>query len=101
MKMGLYAVLDKVAGVGNIMTLNNDMIAKRSFINAVRSVKNDGTPNVFQQNPEDYVLVKLGTIDYQTGGIEPKYEEIIEAIDIVNNKIQKEDINENGEKTAN
>lgn len=100
MILGLYAIMDKVAGVGSIMTLANDAVAKRSFTNAVLN-KKDGQPNVFQENPEDYMLVKLGTMDGTTGLIESKYEEMLEAYNILHPENGKEMENERREEAIN
>lgn len=78
MTVGLYSVCDRVAGFNNVMTVKNDQTAIRTFKNAVLH-----KDSIFQENPEDYCLVKVGEMSITTGEITPCYEELCEAWDTI------------------
>lgn len=86
---GLYSVCDRVAGFNNIMTVKNDQLAIRSFKNAVLAEK-----SMFQENPEDYCLVKVGEMSTKTGTIKPCYEELCEAWDTLKEARKHQGVNE-------
>lgn len=89
MKHNLYTIFDRVAGCNAIMTLPNDALAVRTFKEVLFDKKKDQHGNIilnqFQKSPDDFVLVKLGTIETETGEIEPCYTEILEAQEVVKN----------------
>lgn len=75
MKQGLYTIFDKVAGINAVLQLPSDEVAKRYFKTAFKKNEN------FAANAADYIGIKLGTIDTETGEIEPTYEELIDCYD--------------------
>lgn len=80
MLLKIYAVLDKAAGFfSSVHTAQNDAVAIRSFSDAARM-----PDTVFNQHPEDFTLVQVGTFDDQTGQVEPcQHMMIAKAIDFV------------------
>lgn len=75
----IYTILDRVAGIGSIMTspVNTEKAMIRAFADVVMQ-----QPSI-RNHAEDYVLVKLGKINKLTGEIEENYEEIYEASNFV------------------
>ena len=78
-KLEIYTIFDRVAGVGSLMTspLNTEKAMIRAFEDVVKK-----QPSIYN-HAEDFVLVKLGKINKQTGEIEENYEEIYEASNFV------------------
>lgn len=78
-KLEIYTIFDRVAGIGSLMTspLNTEKAMIRAFEDVVKN-----QPSI-RNHAEDFVLVKLGKIDKQTGEIEENYEEIYEASNFV------------------
>lgn len=80
----LYTILDRATGVNQIMTSPEK--TEKAMIRAFEDiVKNNPTIN---KHREDFVLVKLGKMNQQTGDIEPNYEEIFEASDFYNGETE-------------
>ena len=80
-KLDIYTIMDRVSGANQLMTSpeNTEKAMIRAFTDIV--LKNE----TISRHAEDYVLVKLGQMDQQTGEIEGAYNEIFEASDIVRN----------------
>lgn len=78
-KLEIYTILDRVAGIGSIMTSpeNTEKAMIRAFEDVVKQ-----QPSI-RNHAEDYVLIKLGKINKLTGEIEENYEEIYEASNFV------------------
>lgn len=79
MNLEIYTIFDRVAGIGSLMTspINTEKAMIRAFEDVVKS-----QPSI-RNHAEDFVLVKLGKINKQTGEIEENYEEIYEASNFV------------------
>ena len=66
MKMNLYSVHDKIAGVWNLpMYFMNDAVAQRTMENCVANPEHP-----YGLNPEDYELWLVGVYDDTTGHVE-------------------------------
>lgn len=66
MKFGLFAVYDSKAAIFmNFGTVINNEAAMREFKNAVQKVGHQ-----FNNNPEDYSLYRIATVDDANGEIE-------------------------------
>lgn len=67
MKIGVYAVYDKMTGYMLPTFKQNDAQAIRDFGYDITSQE----MNLIKANPEDFNLQKIGTYDNDTGVIEP------------------------------
>lgn len=74
MIQSLYTINDRVAGIQAVIMLPNDTIARRYFKTAFKN-------GAFKDNATDYVGVRLGTIDTETGEITAEFEELLECYD--------------------
>lgn len=68
MKLGVYAMRDRLTGFLQPTFDQNDPVAMRNFESAVLQVR---PGNLLHTNPEDYSLYKIGVYDSETGVIEP------------------------------
>lgn len=75
MKHGIYTILDKVAGINAVLQLPNDETAARYFKTSFKNVKS------FADNAADYVGMRLGWIDTETGILEQEQVEIVDCYD--------------------
>ena len=74
MKLYVTAVHDRLNGYGQLVTVNNLEVAKRSFVDTVNDVTTTVAKNVY-----DFTLWCLGTYDVDTGALVPKLECILKA----------------------
>lgn len=67
MKIGVYSMKDRLNGFMNLFPEQNDDVAKRGFLFALKQNKD----SLFACNPDDYSLYKIGEFDTDSGCFEP------------------------------
>lgn len=73
MKLGMYAIYDKMTGFMQPQFYQNDGQAVRAFEYDITSQE----MNLIKANPEDFNLQKVGTYDTDTGLVEPEQIKIL------------------------
>lgn len=89
---GIYTIFDRVAGANQLICAPSDLMAKRMFADAFHA-----NNSFIAKHADDFVLMKIGTIDTETCEIMPIIDEICEATDFIKTEKtdEKEDKNEN------
>ena len=73
MKLGMYAIYDKMTGYMVPSFQQNDEQAVRAFAYDL----NHEEMNLLKANPEDFQLEKVGVYDTNTGEVEPSEIEVL------------------------
>lgn len=90
MKHGIYTILDRIAGINAIVQMPSDQVALRYFKTAFKNPQAG-----FDKNAADYIGVRLGYLDTETGILEQEYAELIDCYDYLANEKKEKDNGEN------